>query len=177
MLSHRYNECWVLNLCTFSEGRRFISEDRKEGDVYDTLHLGTKLYLVKNLNFFPHFAVLIGICLKIPMVDLLELIKFVLSCGLNLLCQLNGKRQLNINNLNYSTVKHSNRFIKWDMTAWYNCIPLYKITHYTQLLYFSLFILDTHFYNLISKLGSMLIISFQYKHQLLAVILGIYSSW
>lgn len=26
--------------CVFSEGRRFISEDRKEGDVYDTLHLG-----------------------------------------------------------------------------------------------------------------------------------------
>lgn len=24
----------------FTEGRRFISEDRKEGDVYDTLHLG-----------------------------------------------------------------------------------------------------------------------------------------
>lgn len=24
----------------FPEGRRFISEDRKEGDVYDTLHLG-----------------------------------------------------------------------------------------------------------------------------------------
>lgn len=30
----------------FIEGRRFISEDRKEGDVYDTLHLGKQPLLL-----------------------------------------------------------------------------------------------------------------------------------
>lgn len=38
-----------------SEGRRFISEDRKEGDVYDTLHLGTKISLLsKTLHILLH---------------------------------------------------------------------------------------------------------------------------
>lgn len=38
-----------------SEGRRFISEDRKEGDVYDTLHLGTKISLLsKTLHTLLH---------------------------------------------------------------------------------------------------------------------------
>lgn len=40
-----------------SEGRRFISEDRKEGDVYDTLHLGTKISLLsKTLYFYINFT-------------------------------------------------------------------------------------------------------------------------
>ncbi|KAI3367024.1 hypothetical protein L3Q82_009658, partial [Scortum barcoo] len=32
------------------EGRRFISEDRKEGDVYDTLHLETRSQNTEKLS-------------------------------------------------------------------------------------------------------------------------------
>ncbi|KAK2848583.1 hypothetical protein Q5P01_008417 [Channa striata] len=33
-----------------TQGRRFISEDRKEGDVYDTLHLETRRQNTEKLN-------------------------------------------------------------------------------------------------------------------------------
>ncbi|KAM3587400.1 uncharacterized protein V6R79_004468 [Siganus canaliculatus] len=33
-----------------TQGRRFISEDRKEGDVYDTLHLETRSQNTEKLN-------------------------------------------------------------------------------------------------------------------------------
>lgn len=48
----------VFHNCVYvaiTEGRRFISEDRKEGDVYDTLHLGKYNTLVfggRHIFFF-----------------------------------------------------------------------------------------------------------------------------
>uniref|UniRef100_A0A4W6EW80 Spexin hormone n=1 Tax=Lates calcarifer TaxID=8187 RepID=A0A4W6EW80_LATCA len=38
------------NFFSFPEGRRFISEDRKEGDVYDTLHLETRSQNTEKLS-------------------------------------------------------------------------------------------------------------------------------
>ncbi|KAF0029335.1 hypothetical protein F2P81_018440 [Scophthalmus maximus] len=41
--------CLAVLECT-EEGRRFISEDRKEGDVYDTLHLETRSQNTEKLS-------------------------------------------------------------------------------------------------------------------------------
>ncbi|XP_077356703.1 spexin prohormone 1 [Festucalex cinctus] len=40
----------MLYLKGTQEGRRFISEDRKEGDVYDTLHLETRSQNTEKLS-------------------------------------------------------------------------------------------------------------------------------
>ncbi|KAI9544862.1 spexin prohormone 1 [Pseudochaenichthys georgianus] len=43
-----------------TQGRRFISEDRKEGDVYDTLHLETRSQNTENLSVDQAAAVLLN---------------------------------------------------------------------------------------------------------------------
>ncbi|XP_068611600.1 spexin prohormone 1 [Brachionichthys hirsutus] len=43
-----------------TQGRRFISEDRKEGDVYDTLHLETRSQNTEKLNLDQAATVLLN---------------------------------------------------------------------------------------------------------------------
>nr|XP_014264806.2 spexin isoform X1 [Maylandia zebra] len=43
-----------------TQGRRFISEDRKEGDVYDTLHLETRSHNTEKLTVDQAAAVLLN---------------------------------------------------------------------------------------------------------------------
>lgn len=56
------NILYFITVCdcvyvAITEGRRFISEDRKEGDVYDTLHLGKYSTLV-----FGRYAHILLLC-------------------------------------------------------------------------------------------------------------------
>ncbi|KAF3859433.1 hypothetical protein F7725_021832, partial [Dissostichus mawsoni] len=68
---HHFDICWPAHSYTAGvvyltvvgrtkEGRRFISEDRKEGDVYDTLHLETRSQNTENLSVDQAAAVLLN---------------------------------------------------------------------------------------------------------------------